>query len=257
MERADARGDGDWRTIGEVDDPLWSLSTWYVRLLSFYGRKRGDDEPFFLDPSLCPDDAAPGEVWMHRDAEPADAWLYHAALEAAKAAQRKAGVPESEIAAFHGIRVEAWNLSKRGNGEAITGAHGGWTTKSGRRRYDRFGMRAAQRISQNMLRARVSDFSGSESAGSDDSQEDDVVSPRERAAAAPVAAAPVAAAPASAGSARKEKQKKQKTPGRAPAARSPAVATSGPVPRGVELGDFVTFDARPSSRRAPAARART
>ena len=287
MERADARGEGDWRIVGQVDDDLWNLATWYLRLITFHGRKRGAAEPFFINPSLMPEDASPGEVWMFRDAEPAEAWLYRDALAAAYAAQRAAGVPESELAAFHGLRVEAWNLSRKGNGEAISGAHGGWTSKSGRRRYDRFKPGSAQRIAQNMLRARVSDFSGSETAGSDDSQEDDVVSPRERAAAAPasrlnrsqlrspgagsssspaagrgqaaapVAAAPVAAAPASAGSARKEKQKKQKTPRRAPAARAPTVATSGPVPRGVELGDFVTFDARPSSRRAPAARART
>jgi len=183
MQRPDARGGGDWRVVGEVDDPLWSLSTWYVRLLSFYGRKRDDAEPFFIDPKLFPRDAAPGEVWMHRDAEPADAWLYHDALQAAKAAQRRAGVSESDIATFHGLRVEAWNLSKRGNGEAITGAQGGWTTKSGRRRYDRFGMRAAQRISQNMLRARVSDFSAS--SEDNDSDDSDGTAPRERAAGPP------------------------------------------------------------------------
>ena len=287
MERAEARGDGDWRIVGQVDDELWNLATWYLRLIKFHGRKRGAAEPFFIDPSLVPEDASPGEAWMFRDAEPEEAWLYRDALAAAYAAQRAAGVPESELAAFHGIRVEAWNLSRKGNGEAISGAHGGWTSKSGRRRYDRFKPGSAQRIAQNMLRARVSDFSGSESDGSGDSQDDEVVSPRERAAtapasrlnrsqlrspgagsssspagdrgqaAAPVAAAPVAATPASAGSARKEKRKKQKKPVEAPAARTPTVATSGPVPRGVELGDFVTFDARPSTRRAPAARART
>ena len=287
MERAEARGDGDWRIVGQVDDELWNLATWYLRLIKFHGRKRGAAEPFFIDPSLVPEDASPGETWMFRDAEPGEAWLYRDALAAAYAAQRAAGVPESELAAFHGIRVEAWNLSRKGNGEAISGAHGGWTSKSGRRRYDRFKPGSAQRIAQNMLRARVSDFSGSESDGSGDSQDEEVVSPRERAAtapasrlnrsqlrspgagsssspagdrgqaAAPVAAAPVAATPASAGSARKEKRKKQKKPVEAPAARTPTVATSGPVPRGVELGDFVTFNARPSTRRAPAARART
>ena len=35
------------------------------------------------------------------------------------------------------------------------------------------------------------------------------------------------------------------------------LATSGPVPPGVALDEFVTFDARPSARRAPVARART
>jgi len=346
MERPDARGGGDWRVVGEVDDPLWSLSTWYVRLLSFYGRKRGDAEPFFLDPKLFPAGAAPGEVWMHRDAEPADAWLYHDALQAAKEAQRRAGISEADIAAFHGLRVEAWNLSKRGNGEAITGAHGGWTTKSGRRRYDRFGMRAAQRISQNMLRARVCDFSAS--SADDESDDSDGVAPRERAAGPPPArlerahlspggagsssspaAAQVRAPVISASGAASEAPTRQdlllpegwsvrrreapsgvryttyvgpngekarsrsevwathdarmsvmgQSDAGAPAGNSvvaaqaaasggPAsarkkkapkravVAESGPVPRGLSLGDFVTYHDRPSARKEPAGRSR-
>ena len=271
MEREEARGEGDWRVVGAVDDPLWDLATWYVLLIKFHGRKRGAAEPFFIDPSLAPDDASPGEFWMHRDAMPSEAWLYRDALAAAHAAQRAAGVPESEIASFHGLRVEAWNLSKRGNGEALSGAHGGWTSKSGRRRYDRFSPRAAQRISQNMLRARVSDFSGSsESDGSGDSPDGDDSAPRERNAAPPASrlsrsqlrppgagsspgpsaggvqvTAVASVTPVAPAAARK------KAPAPAP------LATSGPVPPGVALDEFVTFDARPSARRAPVARART
>ena len=330
MERAEARGDGDWRPVGAVDDPLWDLPTWYVRLLGFYGRKRGNSEPFFIDPNLCPADVTAGEVWMHRDAEPSEAWLYRDALAASYAAQRAAGVPDSELAAFHGLRVEGYNLSKRGNGVAITGAHGGWTSRSGRKRYDRFGLRSAHRISQNMLRARVSDFSAS--SEDEDSGDSEDAEPPERAAAPPASridrsqlqspgagssSSPVAAqlvrpqpvggatqnpllpegwtekrreapsgtryttyvgphgekassrvaawavfesvvaceatpeseASASAApvaaplSARKQKKKKP-----------PAAGSSGPIPPGLDLGNFVTFAARPSTRKAPAAR---
>ena len=330
MERAEARGDGDWRPVGAVDDPLWDLPTWYVRLLGFYGRKRGDSEPFFIDPSLCPANVTAGEVWMHRDAEPSEAWLYRDALTASYAAQRAAGVPDSELAAFHGLRVEGYNLSKRGNGVAITGAHGGWTSRSGRKRYDRFGPRSAHRISQNMLRARVSDFSAS--SEDDESGDSEDAEPPERAAAPPASridrsqlqspgagsssspvaaplvrpqpvggatqnpllpegwtekrreapsgtryttyvgphgekassrvaawavfesvvsceATPASGASASAApvaaplSARKQKKKKP-----------PAAGSSGPIPPGLELGNFVTFAARPSARKAPAAR---
>ena len=168
-------------------------------------------------------------------------------------------------------------MSKRGNGEALSGAHGGWTSKSGRRRYDRFSPRAAQRISQNMLRARVSDFSGSsESDGSGDSPDGDDSAPRERNATPPAsrlnrsqlrppgagstpdpaaggvqvtAVAPVT--PVAPAAARRKAAARKKAPAPAP------LAPSGPVPLGVALDEFVTFDARPSARRAPVARART
>ena len=271
MEREEARGEGDWRVVGAVDDPLWDLATWYVLLIKFHGRKRGAAEPFFIDPSLAPDDASPGEFWMHRDAMPSEAWLYRDALAAAHAAQRAAGVPESEIASFHGLRVEAWNLSKRGNGEALSGAHGGWTSKSGRRRYDRFSPRAAQRISQNMLRARVSDFSGSsESDGSGDSPDGDDSAPRERNAAPPASRLSrsqlrppgAGSSPGPSAGGVQVTAVASVTPGAPAAARKQApapapLATSGPVPPGVALDEFVTFDARPSARRAPVARART
>ena len=162
-------------------------------------------------------------------------------------------------------------MSKRGNGEALSGAHGGWTSKSGRRRYDRFSPRAAQRISQNMLRARVSDFSGSsESDGSGDSPDGDDSAPRERNAAPPASrlsrsqlrppGADSSPGPSAGGV--QVTAVASVTPGAPAAARKQApapapLATSGPVPPGVALDEFVTFDARPSARRAPVARART
>ena len=58
--------------------------------------------------------------------------------------------PDDVEYALHGLRVEGYNQSKRGNGEDITVAHGGWHSEA-HRRYERFSMRAVLAIPANMV----------------------------------------------------------------------------------------------------------
>jgi hypothetical protein len=68
-----------------------------------------------------------------RDA--AGAWTYSQAQAASHAFQRRVGVLQGQELGFHGLRVEGYNLSKRGNGEDLTVAHGLWKS-SAHKRYD-------------------------------------------------------------------------------------------------------------------------
>ena len=82
---------------------------------------RGDDEPFFLNPRLFPEGTRGVAAFSAagvRDA--AGAWTYSQAQAASHAFQRRVGVLHGQELGFHGLRVEGYNLSKRGNGEDLT-----------------------------------------------------------------------------------------------------------------------------------------
>ena len=178
VERPEAAGDGDWAVVGGVDDPDLDLCSWYVLLCSFYPEPlRDGSEPFFLDPRLFPDGTR-GRPRRARDASAA--WTYSQAQAASYALQRRVGVVAGEEFGFHGLRVEGYNLSKRGNGEDLTVAHGSWKS-SAHKRYDRFGMKAVVDIPRRMLRARddVSEDSSEEDSFSSGDEPEETVLERE------------------------------------------------------------------------------
>ena len=313
VERPEARGGGDWVTIGQTDEEVWSLAYWYIKLLSFHGRPRRADEPFFVDVRRYPDGTARASA-----VDAGGAWLYRDALAAFHAAQSAVGVPDGELASFHGLRVEGYGVSKRANGEDLTVAHGGWKSRAGHERYDRFKARAVRAIPRNMRRACLADFSGGSSDDGTGSAGGSDGEPPERAAGPPAerlqrhhvgspsagsqaspagsASAPAAASPRhgsahdpllpegwkairrqassgvryttykgpdgqTAGSrdaawrVAEGDSREQVSRGRKGPKTPTATATrSGPVPRGVELGEFVVAADRPPTRKPPAQR---
>ena len=181
VERSEAAGDGDWAVVGGVEDPLFDLCEWYLLLCSFYPPPmRGDDEPFFLNPRLFPEGTRGVAAFSAagvRDA--AGAWTYSQAQAASHAFQRRVGVLHGQELGFHGLRVEGYNLSKRGNGEDLTVAHGLW--KSGaHKRYDRFKLGQVIDIPRRMLRSRdaTSDVSSEEGGSSGAESGDEEVTER-------------------------------------------------------------------------------
>ena len=128
VERPEARGDGDWVVIGDIPDSIWSIVTWFLRLQKFHGHRPDRKAPMFVDP----------DDWDK-------ALLYRKFAAQFKDLQRAIGVPEEEFAGPHGLRVEGFNQAKRGLGEDIAQAHGGWKSKACKR-YDRFEMSRYVRI---------------------------------------------------------------------------------------------------------------
>ena len=181
VERPEAAGDGDWAVVGGVEDPLFDLCEWYLLLCSFYPPPmRGDVEPFFLNPRLFPEGTRGVAAFSAagvRDA--ASAWTYSQAQAASHAFQRRVGVSQGQEFGFHGLRVEGYNLSKRGNGEDLTVAHGLWKS-SAHKRYDRFKLSQVIDIPRRMLRSRdaTSDVSSEEDGSGDAESGGDEVTER-------------------------------------------------------------------------------
>ena len=165
MERPEARGAGDWAHIGDVPEEfaIFRIADWYRHLMVFHPRRRGSEEPFFVDPRLFPDGTA-GESGLGAES----VWTYGQALDMFHNAQLAVGVPAEELYSFHGIRVTGYNLSKSGNGESITVAHGNWKS-SAHNRYERFKPSRVADIPAGMMRAR--DYSGE--VRDDDDDDDD------------------------------------------------------------------------------------
>ena len=137
MERPAARptedeptASGDWVYIGDVPGTVFSVDRWFKRLLSF-GVRRHQGQPFFL----------------HRDKT--QPFTYTAGLEFLRVMQRRVGA--SEVPGLHGIRVLGNNLSRNTNGEELTQFHGGWLSRAGRSRYDRFEPRDVVSIPARMV----------------------------------------------------------------------------------------------------------
>ena len=107
----------DWVPLGDVDDDLFSVRRWYMAFVRALGKSRSPDEPMFL--------AADKERPYTYSCLMTDFrhWLGRVGGDV------KLGP--------HGLRVLGYNLSLRGNGEDLTGAHGGWLS-SAHSRYARF-----------------------------------------------------------------------------------------------------------------------
>ena len=128
-ERPTGKG-GDWATIGDLpDEPTFSIMRWYTRYVELAG-PRQPGEPFFLA----------------RDR--ARAYTYPAAMSDLRKWLERVGVPTRY--GMHGLRVLGYNLSIRGNGEALTVAQGGWLSEA-HDRYHRFGLQEVVGIPAGML----------------------------------------------------------------------------------------------------------
>ena len=127
VERAEARGDGDWAIVSSVKDSILCPLLWFKRVLVSWGARRAPDAPFFMGRS--------GDY----------ALTYAQALSAFQDLQREVGVPDAEISGLHGLRVEGYNATKHGLGEDLTVAHGLWASKA-HKRYERFALSRVLRI---------------------------------------------------------------------------------------------------------------
>ena len=120
----------DWVPVGDVaEEPLLSVSRWYMQFCRLLGRERAPDEPMFLarDQSRCYTYACLTSDFMrHRNG---------------------AGGSKGTV---HGVRVLGYNRSRRGNGVELTVAHGGWFSE-GHSRYARFPMLEVLGISAGMV----------------------------------------------------------------------------------------------------------
>ena len=106
IERPQARGDAehggsDWSYIGDVPGSKFSVFTWYKRLMAFYPEGRSDPTaPFFM----ASDRARP--------------YTYSCAM--ADLRMFLARVDADTLYGLQGQRVLGYNVSKAGNGEALT-----------------------------------------------------------------------------------------------------------------------------------------
>ena len=119
----------DWVPVGDVDDPLFSVSRWYMAFVRAVGRERAPDEPMFVA----------------RDG--VRAYTYGCLISDLRAWQDRLGLPRRGP---HGLRVEGYNLSKAAHGVDLTVAHGGWMSE-GHSRYERFSYVQACDIPSGML----------------------------------------------------------------------------------------------------------
>lgn len=139
MERPEARGNNDWVIVGDTPSrPEFSIKLW----LSHYYRLRGAIAP------LAGDQDAPFFV------SPADVTVpltYQAGIRAVRSLwARVAGEAEAARYGLHGLRVAGYVNSKRANGEALTVAHGGWSSLA-HERYDRFSLDEVTALADNLL----------------------------------------------------------------------------------------------------------
>jgi len=119
----------DWVPIGDVPgNQTFSIARWFMRFVELLGRARADDDYMFF----ARDMARP--------------YTYTAFIS-----DLTTHLPEGfKHLRPHGIRVEGYNNSLRGNGVDLTVAHGGWKS-SGHSRYERFSRVAMLSISANMI----------------------------------------------------------------------------------------------------------
>ena len=141
VERPQARGDGvdepgDWAFVGDVPDTQFSVVRWYTHLLAHYREKRPLDGPFFM----ARDRSRP--------------YTYSAGLSDLRHWLGVVGCEDPSLYGLHGFRVAGYNLSKAGNGEDLTVAHGLWMS-SAHTRYERFPMSQYLAIPANMVRVEV------------------------------------------------------------------------------------------------------
>ena len=144
LERATARGSSDlpfedtdvgvghdWVPIGDVpDDERFSAAFWYKAFVKSVGRERERTEPMFYAR-----DGTREYTYGCLRADLRD-WQTHLGLDTTNTP--------------HGLRVLGYNLSKAGNGEELTVAHGGWLSTA-HDRYERFSQAQQFSIPAKML----------------------------------------------------------------------------------------------------------
>jgi hypothetical protein len=124
LERPEAKGEGDWIWIGDTpDDAIFSIKLWTHRLFRLHGGAREQVSPFFIAPS---DRARPLTY---------DSGMRHVRKLWAKASSDE----EAKRYGLHGLRVTGYTLAKRGAGEALAVAQGGWKSEA-HERYERFSL---------------------------------------------------------------------------------------------------------------------
>jgi len=127
VERAEARGDGDWAYVASIPGSLLCPFKWLKRVISTWGARRDPKAPFFMGP------------------DGKHALTYSQAFDAFQQLQRDVGVSDDELSGLHGLRVEGYNTTKAGLGEDLTVAHGLWQSTA-HKRYDRFALSRVLRI---------------------------------------------------------------------------------------------------------------
>ena len=87
----------------------------------------------------------PTECFFLEDLDRRRPLIYNVALGRFKDLQLRAGVPEDDLYAFHGLRVRGYNGTVWKLGEAVAQAHGLWKSEA-HKRYRRFKMSLVARI---------------------------------------------------------------------------------------------------------------
>ena len=161
VERAEAKGDGDWAFIGDIPDSDVSILYWYRKLMGLMGVRPNRTESFFLDP----DRKRP--------------LLYHKALAQFKERQRRVGVKEEDLGGLHGLRVEGYNGTESALGDEVAAAHGLWKSKCSKR-YARFAMELIASIPAWIMGEKTSTTNTQSVEQLDNGQERDARAPKQR-----------------------------------------------------------------------------
>lgn len=142
LERATAAGNEDWVHVARAGVSEFDILEWLSKFWEFFGGVARDPEaPFFVAND------------MQRPL------LYSAAL---RNARKMWGDTQAKRYGLHGLRVSGYNASKRGVGEALTVAHGGWSSDA-HERYERFPWADVHRIPAVIAAAAENDaLSGSD-----------------------------------------------------------------------------------------------
>ena len=137
VERPEAAGNEDWlQTADTPEDLYFSLRIWMSRLFSLHQGAREEASPFFVNPN---DRGQPLTYsQLMRD--------FRSMLEAVSSKS------DAAMYGLHGLRVAGYALAKRGVGEELAVAHGGWRSLA-HRRYDRFTAAEVARIPSAILSA--------------------------------------------------------------------------------------------------------
>jgi hypothetical protein len=122
QERPEARGEGDWVVVGDTPaDPVFSIRLWLQRLFALHGGARDGAQPFFVSPS----DRTKPLTYQTAMRHVRSLWAAVASTE------------EAQRYGLHSLRVTGYTLARRGAGEALAVAQGGWHSDV-HQRYDRF-----------------------------------------------------------------------------------------------------------------------
>jgi hypothetical protein len=122
QERPEARGEGDWVVVGDTPaDPVFSIRLWLQRLFALHGGARDGAQPFFVSPS----DHTKPLTYQTAMRHVRSLWAAVASTE------------EAQRYGLHSLRVTGYTLARRGAGEALAVAQGGWHSDV-HQRYDRF-----------------------------------------------------------------------------------------------------------------------